>query len=489
MTVRPRAEGSLAGLAARGVLWTGGGQATRQVVQICTQLALVRLLFPEDFGLMGMAMFFVGIGQLLADFGIGSAIVQAQSHHKKVLSSCFWANLAVGVLLALIVLACSPFVGRFYGRPEVNPIVAVLSVNLILAALQVVPSALLYRDMNFSDLARAQVVGTLAGSACAIGLAWSGVGTWALVAQPLVGTTATLLVSWRSTRWLPSFEFDLRSLAPLLRFSSSLLATNLVGYANRNVDAMLIGRYVGAISLGHYSMAIQIMLYPLQQVSSAIVKVLFPTLVRISDDLPRLRSAYLRANATISLLTFPLMAGLFVLASDFVQVVFGLPWADMTPVLRILSLVGMIQSIGTTMGVIYMATGRTDLALRTTLITTPFVLMSFVAGLPWGITGVAVAYTTVTVGIFFYTGSVALGLIALPMRTFLVALRGSAVSSCVMATAVFAFLQLVEHWPSVWRLSAGVAIGAGIYVMASVWLNRPQLMDIVRTLQSLRQSR
>ena len=171
--------------AARGVLWTGLGQVLRQVIQVIGSVALARLLVPDDFGVLGMAMFFVGIGQLFADFGIGSAIIQARSDDRVVLSSCFWLNLAVAATLALLVLVAAPWIADFYQRSDLAPMVAVLSLNLLLAGLQVVPQALLYRDMRFADLAKAQVLGSLAGALVAIMMAWYGAGVWSLVAQPL----------------------------------------------------------------------------------------------------------------------------------------------------------------------------------------------------------------------------------------------------------------------------------------------------------------
>src|SRR6185436_18905274 len=118
--------------AAHGVLWTGAGQIARQVVQIVGSIVLARLLAPDEFGLLGMALFFVGIGQLLADFGIGSAIVQARSSDRIILSSCFWLNFAIAAALAIVMVAASPLVAAFYKRADLAAVVAVLSVNLML---------------------------------------------------------------------------------------------------------------------------------------------------------------------------------------------------------------------------------------------------------------------------------------------------------------------------------------------------------------------
>ena len=477
---------SLSLRAARGVAWTGGGQILRQLIQVGTSIALVRLLSPDDFGLIGMAMFFVGLGQLLADFGVGSAILQSRTEDRVVLSSCFWLNVLVAGTLAALVLVCAPLIGRFYQRTDLAPVVAALSLNLLLSGLAVVPSALLSRDMRFSVIARAQVAGSLAGAVAAITLAWQGFGVWSLVAQPLCGAATSLAIFVVAQRWVPTFEFSWPKVAPLARFSAALLGTNLVGYANRNTDSLLVGRVLGAAALGFYAMAIQLMLYPLQQVSSVIVRVLIPTLVQIQDDLPRLRAAYLRAVGAIALVTFPIMGGLFALADDFVLVVFGASWAPMAPLLKVLAWVGMLQSVGTTVGTIYLATGTMGIALRVTLIGAPVLIGGMAAGLPWGIQGVAVGYAVATFSLFYYTAITAFRVIDLRLADFHAALLRPLASTFAMLAGLYALGLLTVGSPPATRLGAGVLGGALMYLAVSACINRAQLLEIGEVLRSLR---
>jgi O-antigen/teichoic acid export membrane protein len=478
--------GRLGAVAARGVAWTGGAQILRQLIQVAGQLILVRLLQPDDFGLLGMAMFFIGMGQLLADFGVGSALVQSRTHDERAISSCFWLNLGVAAVLAALVLACAPLVGRFYGRVDLAPLIAVLSLNLLLSGLQVVPNALLYRDLRFGQLARAQVTGSVVGAVAAISLAAAGAGVWSLVAQPLVGTTAHLVLTWHSTRWVPRWTFDTVAVKPLARFSAALLGTNLIGYGNRNIDNLLIGRFLGAGPLGHYAMAVQLMLYPLQQVSSVIVRVLFPTLVQIKDDLPRLRGAYLKAVGTIAFVTFPLMGGLFSVADDFVTVVFGPTWAPMVPALRVLCWVGMMQSVGTTVGSIYLAIGRPESALRVTLTAAPVIAAGIAAGLPWGIHGVALGYATASFLLFYYTAHNAFRLVDLRLGEFHRAVLRPLVATALMVGGMLLVARGVATQPPAVRLGVGIGTGAVLYVLVSLALNRQQVRELVAVVRNLR---
>src|SRR5439155_5988790 len=153
-------EIGLGGAAVRGVFWTGGGQLVRQGIQIITSVALARLLVPDDFGILGMALVLVGFAQLLADFGIGSAIVQTQAADQAVLSSCFWLNVAVTGVVALAVAALSPLAAIIYQDPRVAHVLPLLALNLVTAGVQVVPTALLYKELSFAAAAKAQAVGS-----------------------------------------------------------------------------------------------------------------------------------------------------------------------------------------------------------------------------------------------------------------------------------------------------------------------------------------
>jgi PST family polysaccharide transporter len=366
---------------------------------------------------------------------------------------------------------------------------AVLSFNLLLAGVQVVPRAVLYRDMRFAELARIQVLGSFGGAAIAITLALLGAGVWALAAQPLVGSSVVVVASLIATRWRPHFEFSWPAASPLAQFSFPLLGIGLVSYTYRNADSVLVGRFIGAGPLGLYSMAIQLMLYPLQQVSSVFVQVLFPTLVKIQDDVPRMRSAYLRTVGAIALITFPMMGGLFAVADDFVAVVFGAAWSEMAPVLKVFALVGMMQSVVTTVGTIYLSTGRTGLAFRVTLIGAPLLIGGMAAGLPWGILGVAIGYAIASCALSYYSLIQAFRLIDLRLRQMFAVMARPFIAMIAMVVLVFAARWSVNEMAAPLRLAIAIATGIVAYGGFSFMFNRAQLLEIAGLLFSLRASR
>lgn len=478
MTSSPDREVALGTAATRGVLWLGGGQILRQVVQIVGSIVLARLLSPDDFGLLGMALFFVGIGQLFAEFGVGAAIIQAQAHDRVVLSSCFWLNLGLALGIAVLVAAAAPWIADFYGRTDLSLVVIMLSGNLVLSALIVIPSTLLSRDLRFGEVARANVLGSLMGALVAVAMAWRGAGIWALVAQPLVGSVVLLVLLIHSAKWVPSLQFSWAEVKPYARFGLTLLASNLINYANRNVDRLLVGRYIGAAPLGVYSMAMQMMLYPLQHVSAVIVRVLFPTMSKLKDDPVRLRSAYLTATGSIALVTFPLLAGLFAVANDFVAVVFGQAWLEMVPVVQVLTWAGIAQSVGTTVGTVYLSCGRPDLALKLSVAVAPILIGGMVIGVPWGVQGVAVGYSVASLLIFHVVAWRALRLIEMAVGQFYAVLYRPFLASMVMILAVLALGRILIDVSVLIRLIVCILTGGVTYVLFSLVINRAQLVNV-----------
>jgi PST family polysaccharide transporter len=477
---KPEGTDALAVVATRGVFWVGGGQVVLQIIQIATTVVLARLLIPEYFGLIGMAMVFVGIAQLIADFGLGSAIVQAKAVSPDALSSAFWLNGAVGLALMLAAIAAAPFVAAFYDNPEIEDLVMALAVTLFASALNAVPSAILYKAMNFAALAKARVLATVIGSAIAVAMAASGYGVWSLVAQPITGAVVNLAVTWRLARWLPRLAYSFQAVRPLIAFSAAVLTNSILHYASRNTDHLLIGRYLGSQPLGYYAMAYQLMLYPMNQVASVIIRVLFPTLSQLQDDMDQFRRAYLKSVSVITLVTFPMMLGLFAVAPDFIAVVFGEKWQPMETVLRILSIAGLIQSAITGLSTILLAIGRTTTIVVLGTIGSALTIGAFFVGLPWGIEGVAAAYTMVFLLFSEFYLAYVFRIVGIRLADYHRALARPAIAAAIM----FAAVSLLDYTlrggdidPTA-RLAVSVAAGISVYAAASFAINRAEIVSI-----------
>jgi PST family polysaccharide transporter len=418
-----------------------------------------------------MTFVFIGAAQLFANFGIGSAIVQSREVTATALASAFWANLLLAGALALGLVLAAPSIAVFYGDTRVTPLLVTLSLSLVLSGIVTVPQSILFKTMDFASIARAQVVGSLTGAAGAIAMAIVGFGVWSLVVQPLVGSTVTLLLMWSSASWWPRFVFSWPSIRQLVHFSAGVLGANILNYANRRSDDLLIGKFLGSGPLGYYSLAYQLMLYPLTQVSSVIVRVLFPTLSQLQDDLGRFRSIYLEAVSAIAMVTFPMMLGLLAISHDFIVIVFGEKWLPMELVLKIFCVIGLLQSVGTTVGTIYMSTGKTALGFYVTLTFTPFIILAFLVGLYWGIEGVATAYACVSVLLFYVSLFLSFRVVGISFNSF---------ASLLMLLVVTLFsMFLAGQTNALTRLVSSILLGIIVYVFTLLIIDKRKVSTIL----------
>ena len=333
-------------------------------------------------------------------------------------------------------------------------------------------------------LARVGIISSLVGTSIAITMAATGFGLWSLVAQLLAGNITETVLLWFASRWRPQWAFNWESVRDVAHFSFGVLGSSLLNYASRNADNLLIGKVLGPTLLGYYALAYQIMLYPLSQVSGVIVKVMFPALSRLQNEPAQVRSAFLAGISMIAFVTFPMMLGLYAVSHDFIVIVFGEKWLPMRVVLEIFCGIGLLQSIGTTLGTIYLSTGQTRLMLRVSLYSTPLVLASFVAGLRWGIEGVAACYGVVTLVLFFVLAHVALNLIGLRITAMLSAMLRPLIAALLMLAGTLAIIQLMPTAAPALRLGVAVGGGALLYVLATLLINRAQALQLLHLLRS-----
>src|ERR1700730_14976749 len=451
---------SLSSSVLTGASWIALSRIAAQALSLVSVTVVARALSPEAYGLVGMAQLVIGFVSLFQDLGTSSAVVQRREVDQRFLSTIWWLNLALSTLLAGICWVLSP-----------------------LAAGSTVQAALLSRSLQFRSLAIRDIISSATGLVVAIIMAYSGAGVWALVGASLSTTAVSTVLVMILARWAPSFSFSWPDIRSIARFGANLSAFNLINYFARNADNALVGRYLGAGPLGYYQLAYRMMLYPVENISQTLGRALFPAFSKLQGDHARLRSAYLRACAAIAFITFPLMTGALILADELVRVLLGPKWVPTIPVFQILALVGMVQSISTTVGQIYIATGRTDLMLRWGTLFVSLIVVGFAVGLPWGIQGVAIAYAIVIAAIVIPVFWAAFLIIDLPLldlwRALWPGLKCTLIMAVVVLTLHQALARTAPHWPII-RLAACSLVGAVVYLYLMFRMRSPVLGDVIQ---------
>ena len=376
--------------AARGTGVTLAGQGLRFVVQLASLVVLARLLSPADFGLVAMVTALLGAADIVRDFGLSSAAIQAPSLTDDERTNLFWVNVVIGVGCAAVVAALSPLVVLFYGDPRLLAIVLALSSVFVVNGASTQFRAELSRSLRFTALVTVDVTAQAVGIAAAVVAAVLGAGYWAIVVQQLVVTTLTLGLSVALCRWRPGRPLREVSLRRFFRFGGGVLATQLIAYTTRNVDNVAIGGYWGAQPLGLYSRAYQLLMTPLNQINAPLTRVALPILARVQDDRPRYQHYLERAQLVGCYLTATVLAVCAGLAVPIVALLLGVRWAAVAPLFAVLALGGIFRAVSQISYWIFLSRGLTGAQLRLYLLTRPVAIAIMLAGLPWGPIGVAV---------------------------------------------------------------------------------------------------
>jgi len=375
-----------------GVSWTAVSNILRQILQVISLVIYARYLSADDFGLFAIIMIFITFSSLFSNMGTSSAIVNIDNTSKRMLSSVFFLNIFIGIIIYVILIVSSTFVSDFFNKIELVNLLNIMAINFIIISFSIVQRALLEKELEFKKLSMIETVSIYIAVAVGITFAMNGFGVYSLLIQTITNSISVTMLLWIFSRWRPSFIFSFYEIRKILSFTTNLTSFNIINYFARNADQILIGKFLSSSSLGIYSLAYKIMLYPIQNISATITRVLFPAFSKIQHDNKRFKEAYLHVIFFISLVTFPLMMGLVVLSDLFVSVLFGEKWQQMAVILMILAPIGMIQSIVTTIGTIFLAKANTSLLLKIGTINSIITIISFIVGLPFGIEGVAMSY-------------------------------------------------------------------------------------------------
>lgn len=460
--------------------WQGGAQVLGQAVSWISTLVVIRLLTPEDYGLVAMATLFLGFLFMIADMGFGSAAVQSAELRSRQVRELFGMVLSMNAVSAVLILLLAPAIADFFNEPRLVLIVRVLSVNFILTSLYTVPQALLVRDLEFARKARIDVAATLASAVTAFSLALAGYGVWALVLSMVVlnATKAVLYSVVGPGLVVPSFSIG--SIKPFARFGLVVTLDRIVFYFYGQADIAIGGRVLGADVLGLYTVALTIASLPMEKVLPVITQVSFAAFARIQADAARVNRNLLRALRLVAILVFPAFLGLAAVADDLVPVILGDRWLPVVLPFQIICFVLPLKAIAALFPPALFGVGRPGVNLGNMVITAVIMAAAFLVGVRFGAVGLASAWLAAYPVAFVITSARAL-------RTLGLAARDVVGVTIVPAAASLAMLALVEVLemtltavavPGVVRLFALVAFGAGFYGVVTLLWNRASVDEL-----------
>lgn len=376
---------------------TMSGQIFKQLFSMVIGIVFARLLTPEDYGIIGMAMVLYSFAAMFNDIGLANATIQKPKITPEQLNSLFWLNVFFSIIVFLFFSISAPLASYFFSQPKLLNVILVLSVIFIFIGSSVQLSAILKRELKFGIIVKIEIVSVILSSVTGLlFIFFIQRNYWALVTVYVSQAFYNAVGTWILSDWRPKFVMNFSSIRHEIKFGLHITGNNIFNYLNRNFEKILIGKLFGEYSLGIYSKAYQMLLKPIQQINFPLTSVMISILSRLNNDDEAYRKIYLTTVSAINLLIFPNVLFVIVVAKSLIFVLLGEQWLDSAEIFAILGFAGLTQGVGNSTGWLYISQGRTKEFFVWGMVINLISIISFILGIPWGVKGIALSWVIAT---------------------------------------------------------------------------------------------
>ena len=386
-------------VASRWVVSSVAVQFGKAVLLFGSQIALARLLSPTDFGVVAMCAPIFGVFALFNDLGLSQAVIQRPDLTEDDSNNVFWINLALGCVLALMLLLLAPAVAGFYNDHRVAGVLATLSVLIIVNSLSFQQVALMHRRMEPLPILLIDIAPVLANLIASIFAALLNYGYWAIVIGQLAHTLTAGVLAWTLSPFRPAWPRALGQAMPLMKFGAHLTGLSIASFAATSLSPLLIGRIFGALEVGLFDRGYKLVNMSFIQFLTPLSRIAETSLARLSSDPSRYRKAHLQFSEALILFLTPGLICLAFMSDDAVQVLYGKQWIAASAIVSWFAVASLLAPAGAAASWLFVSQGRTREMLRCGLIGQLLSVVSLAFGLPWGPTGVAISAAVFSVPI------------------------------------------------------------------------------------------
>lgn len=474
---------SLGAKTVSGVVWNYVSFASGKFLTFISTIILARLLAPDQFGLVALALLVIQYLDAIGDLGVSAALIYQRDNLERAKNVAFIISVLAGLLLASVAFLGAPLFAAFYNEPAIVPMLQVLAGSMIISSLGQTHLTLLTKELNFRQKLLPDLSRSLAKGLGSIGLALLGFGAWSLIWGQVIGAVVITVVIWGVVRWRPRLEWDGQLARTMLGYGSQIVLIQLLSVVWATADYLIVGKLLGREDLAYYQQAFRVTDLLIINIAFVVGRVLFPSYAKMNHDPELLRKGYLATIRYIGLLTLPLSVGIAAVAPLFVSLVFGPKWLAMTPALQLLALRAGISTLSFNSGHMLRAVGRPNI-INYQMVAKLAVLVAVVwLTVPYGF--VAVAAGQVGVAVF----SMLLDFVTM-RRVIQVSLAGVAqqIWPALAATVGMGLIVWLaaNAVPAAWALPGilgAIALGVASYA-GLLWLTDRELcVDSVRWLR------
>lgn len=466
-----------------GVIWKFGERFLAQAISFIVSLVLARLLSPDDYGAVAIVTIFVTIADVFLSSGFSIALIRKKEVTEIDLSSVFYTNLLISIILYFIIFFSAPSIAGINKMPELIWFLRIIALKLPISAYNTVQSAIVSRNMIFKKFFFATLIGTLISAVVGIFMAYKGFGTWSLIAQQLTNLVIDTLILAIAVRWKPKLVYSWRSIKQMFSFGAKNMATDLTGTVFNQLNSIVIGIKYTPADLAFYSKGQQIPSTLNNTISSALTSVIFPAIAKVSDDMEMVKKANRKAIRMLSFVLFPIMVGLVFVTKELVLVLYTEKWSAMIIFMQLMCLDSIISIIGGFDIITLKAIGKSNVTLILEAIKKPIFLIIIFVSMFYGVLsiaifGVVISALAVIINSFALKKYINYGLIEKIIDCMF-----PLVASSIMGAVVYLcnFIPLTNN---IVILLIKVFIGVFIYLLCSIVSKNSEFKQLINIVKS-----
>ncbi len=395
-----------------GSLWTSTSTITTAIVQILRLSILAHFLEKSDFGVVAILTLVLGFTGMFSELGFSTIIMNRKNLTDKEFSSLYWLQFILYGFICILISSFSFLIADFFNEPSIEYLLPITMLDLILIGIGRLYDTVIQKELKFNVLAKRNIIASLISLAVAVGLAYSGAGVYSLIISTL--TQTFILNTWNLLQGIKSmplkFYCSFKLIKPLFNMGINMTGAHILDYMSTKIDVFIIGKMLGSETLGIYNLAKELVLKGTMLINSIVNRVSIPLFAKKQDDKDALRRNYCKLLSFISLINFPTSTIIGVLGCIIVPILYGEAYSEVIPIVYILSVWGIVNCIGNPVGNIVIATGRTDLSFKYTLIRLLcyipciYAISAYdITVLAWGTTALAVISTFLSWYMQIYT--------------------------------------------------------------------------------------
>lgn len=378
------------------------GHILIKTIDAVKNIVLARLLFPEDFGVVAIALFLTEFLRQISQSGFNAAVIQKSEIDDRTIYTGFTFSLLSTIIVIVIAWLSADFYEGFYDNDQIDAVVKVISISFIVLSIGFVPGTILTRQLDFNKIVLSELLALIFSALLAIFMAYLGFGFWSLVSGIIARMTLNQLFLFLVKPLKLRLVFDFVVAKKLFSFGLKVLITTILAFIANKIPVAIIGNILGVTVLGYFALAFRWGYFVSSDVTQVLAKVLFPTFSLIQNEPQKIKSGYLKTLKYLSLMIFPCSFGVAAIAPEFVIVVFGEKWNLAVVPLQILCFSGLFRALRLIGGEARKAVGRPDitnnaLVAQLVILLTLLVLLAHLIGLVGACLAVLIATMLITI--------------------------------------------------------------------------------------------